>query len=149
MGSYLFSSMLNHSCDPNVKRLFVSNKNVLYVCKPIKKGSEIFKSYSEFSTSTKAERKPILEWKLERSCTCTACKKDWPTIDRLPAVDSSFKCDSQKSFASHKQSKKTIARNNAYVDKNYKENNPTREVYITIHNNLLELYRVARPSFAM
>jgi hypothetical protein len=39
------------------------------------------------------------------------------------------------------------ARNNAFIDRNFKEHDPTQEVYAAIHNNFFELYGIARASF--
>lgn len=40
-----FGSLLNHSCSPNVDRVFVDNKFVFYVRRPILKGCQLFTCY--------------------------------------------------------------------------------------------------------
>ena len=146
--SYLLPGMLNHNCDPNVKIVIISNKTVTYACKPIKKGSEILSAIYSFShTGPKAERQRFLTMRFGSACKCTACQKDWPTFQELRSIDPLFQYKAFKSFSSKDIAKKTIARNNAYVDKNYKENDPSQEVYITIDNNFFELIGLARPSF--
>lgn len=40
-----FGSLLNHSCTPNVDRIFVDNKFVFFVRRPIYKGQQLFISY--------------------------------------------------------------------------------------------------------
>lgn len=40
-----FGSLLNHSCSPNVDRIFVDNKFVFFVRRPILKGQQLFISY--------------------------------------------------------------------------------------------------------
>lgn len=40
-----FGSLLNHSCSPNVDRVFVDNKFVFFVRRPIQKGQQLFTCY--------------------------------------------------------------------------------------------------------
>lgn len=40
-----FGSLLNHSCSPNIDRVFVDNKFVFYVRRPILKGQQLFTCY--------------------------------------------------------------------------------------------------------
>lgn len=40
-----FGSLMNHSCFPNIDRVFVDNKFVFYVRRPIKKGQQLFTCY--------------------------------------------------------------------------------------------------------
>lgn len=44
-GSFLFCSLINHSCSSNVLRICVEGKVVLVVSRPIAKGSQIFDCY--------------------------------------------------------------------------------------------------------
>lgn len=44
-GSFLFSSLINHSCSSNLSRLCVDGKIVLVVCHPIPKGGQLFDCY--------------------------------------------------------------------------------------------------------
>ena len=110
-----------------------------YVCKPIKKGSEIFSSITFFSHIRKAERQEELKLFLGGVCDCIACENDWPTFDKLRAIDPFLMYRYFNTFSPPKEAKKIVAQNNAYVDKNYKEDDAIKEVYITIHLNLLEL----------
>lgn len=41
----LFGSLINHSCSPNVDRIFFDNKFVFFVRRPIYKGQQLFISY--------------------------------------------------------------------------------------------------------
>lgn len=41
----LFGSLMNHSCTPNVDRVFVDNKFVFFVRRPIEKRQQLFISY--------------------------------------------------------------------------------------------------------
>jgi hypothetical protein len=44
-GLTVFGSLMNHSCIPNIDRVFVENKFVFYVRRPIKKGEQLFTCY--------------------------------------------------------------------------------------------------------
>lgn len=44
-GSFLFSARVNHSCASNISRIFFGGKVVLFVCRPIAKGSQLFDCY--------------------------------------------------------------------------------------------------------
>jgi hypothetical protein len=81
------------------------------------------------------------------NCDCEACVNDWPTIPGMRSVDPFFRYPNIRVFASHDQAKKNVARNNAYIDRNFKEHEPTQEVCVTIENNFLELNGLARASF--
>jgi hypothetical protein len=41
----IFGSLFNHSCAPNIDRMFVDNKFVFFVRRPIKEGDQLFISY--------------------------------------------------------------------------------------------------------
>jgi hypothetical protein len=148
--AYPFINILQHSCDENVKRMFVGNKSVLVVCKPIKKGREIVRSIIGESFShggDREERRELIQSAGGFVCKCLACLKNWPEVDKLPQEDQFFKYPSVKSLAPHDHAMKIVASNNAYVDRNFKEHKPTKEVYVTIENNWMELQALARPSF--
>lgn len=44
-GWFPFCSLINHSCAPNVMRIYVEGKVVLIACRPIGKGSQLFDCY--------------------------------------------------------------------------------------------------------
>lgn len=44
-GWFPFCSLINHSCSPNVMRIYVEGKVVLVACQPIQKGSQLFDCY--------------------------------------------------------------------------------------------------------
>lgn len=44
-GIYVNSSQLNHSCQPNIARIFIGNKLIGKVIRPIKRGEQLFVSY--------------------------------------------------------------------------------------------------------
>ena len=45
IGCYPFISLLNHSCAPNVNRIYIEDKMLLMVERPIKKDEQLFDSY--------------------------------------------------------------------------------------------------------
>lgn len=44
-GWFPFCSLINHSCAPNVERIYVEGKVVLVACRPITAGSQLFDCY--------------------------------------------------------------------------------------------------------
>lgn len=44
-GLFIFGSLFNHSCAPNIERILVDNKFVFYVRRPIHEGEQLFISY--------------------------------------------------------------------------------------------------------
>jgi SET and MYND domain-containing protein 4 len=44
-GWFPFCSLINHSCSPNVIRIYVEGRVALVVCRPIAKGSQLFDCY--------------------------------------------------------------------------------------------------------
>lgn len=78
-GCYLFCSLINHSCSPNVKRLNVDDKVVLIVSRNIKKGEQLFDSYrATFNNQPKSQRQEGLFNDYGFVCDCDACANDWP-----------------------------------------------------------------------
>lgn len=78
-GCYLFCSLLNHSCAPNIKRLNVDEKVVLIVSRPIAQGGQLFDSYrANFNNQPKAQRQTALLKDYGFSCDCEACAANWP-----------------------------------------------------------------------
>lgn len=45
IGCYPFISLVNHGCAPNVNRIYIENKMLLLVERPIKKGEQLFDCY--------------------------------------------------------------------------------------------------------
>lgn len=84
----LFSSLFNHSCAPNVRRLNVDDKAVIIVTRPIPKGSQLFDSYrANFNNQAKAERQEALMKDYGFKCDCEACTDDWPLNQGLEVVN--------------------------------------------------------------
>lgn len=87
-GSYPFISLINHHCAPNVNRIFVQDKNVLIVQRPIKKGEQLFDNYGcNFVNMPKKYRISELQQRYRFKCSCEACENDWPLLPRLKIID--------------------------------------------------------------
>ncbi|XP_023317058.1 histone-lysine N-methyltransferase ASHR1-like [Trichogramma pretiosum] len=84
----LISSVINHSCAPNIKLCFSDNmKYVYYALEPIARGTQLLDSYfNPFYESASMERKEKIE---NFVCQCIACKEDWPAV-LLPHVQKEF-----------------------------------------------------------
>lgn len=83
-GCYLFCSLLNHSCAPNIKRLNVDDKVVVIVSRPIAQGGQLFDSYRpNFNNQPKAQRREALLKDYGFVCDCEACTGDWPVNQDL------------------------------------------------------------------
>jgi hypothetical protein len=122
---------------------------VTYACRPIKKGSQLFRMYCEpfYNFGPAAVRREQVKQQAGIWCDCEACKNDWPTYEGLRAIDPFFQYDIAREFSPRDVAKKTVERNNAYVDEHFVENQPTQEVYVTIDNHVFELNGLTRPAF--
>ncbi|XP_014238046.1 SET and MYND domain-containing protein 4-like [Trichogramma pretiosum] len=79
------NSLINHSCDPNVKNVVTSSQNfILYTLMPIKKNSQLFITYQQnFYDMIRYDRLTILQNGYNFLCDCPACLENWPTIKEL------------------------------------------------------------------
>jgi sialic acid synthase SpsE len=145
---YPFKHTLVHSCVPNTLMQSVFDKNVVIVCKPIKKGEKISRGdFRSYESNPLWFQKNFIESMFGTSCKCDACTEKWSLRDQLPAVDPKFNYPEFKTFPSHEQAKANIARNNIYVNRYTKKGKPTKEACITIYNNQFELETLSRPPF--
>ncbi|XP_017768634.1 PREDICTED: protein msta-like [Nicrophorus vespilloides] len=72
-GLFPLSSLLNHSCVPNVMHVFDEDHHmILKAAKPIKKGEEIFLTYSRILWCTLSRRTHLLRTK-HFACECPRC----------------------------------------------------------------------------
>lgn len=93
-------ALLNHSCDPNYRRISVGRQvqsikignwskqfflqTLGFATKHIKAGEEITDTYCPtFAAIPKSERGVSLS-KYNFECNCVPCQEDWPTLDQLP-----------------------------------------------------------------
>jgi len=78
------SSLLNHSCDPNVTRVNdVSHGTMAIITtRAVKKGESLTASCGVvFEHNPLSERKTFMKTAFQTECQCTACKENWPTED--------------------------------------------------------------------
>merc|ERR1719322_1527420 len=76
-------ALLNHSCDPNYRRVSVGRFTLGFATKKILKGEEITDTYCPtFAAATKEQRHNGLA-KYNFVCNCTPCRQGWPTLDKL------------------------------------------------------------------
>lgn len=70
----------HHSCNPNLRKMYMDGYQVAFVFKPIKEGEELFVTYSSnFAFTPKIERNLELIKEYDYKCKCIACKKNFPT----------------------------------------------------------------------
>lgn len=87
-GSFPFSSLLNHSCCPNVSRVFIDATTILVVTKPVDKGEQLFDNYGySYTNVPKDYRQMELQKQYKFKCKCHACEKDWPLMPLLKILD--------------------------------------------------------------
>ena len=72
-------SMMNHSCDPNVKSFSYLNIKAVKVIRPIKRGEEILTSYGYlYVDHLKDTRQTNLNRLYSFDCCCPPCSENWP-----------------------------------------------------------------------
>ncbi|KAL7305328.1 hypothetical protein TKK_0002458 [Trichogramma kaykai] len=86
----LVSSMINHSCAPNIKRCISDGiKYVFYALEPISSGTQLLESYNTcFYESPRMNRRQLLTTFV---CQCIACKEDWfPFMYPIEGIEEAF-----------------------------------------------------------
>ncbi|KAJ8679702.1 hypothetical protein QAD02_015489 [Eretmocerus hayati] len=91
------SSLINHSCNPNVTLMYTPESGLsTFSLQPIKKGEQIFMSYGpQVSMMTKNERREHLLMSHRFICECEACDGNWskcfePTTSKLQKLRAHF-----------------------------------------------------------
>lgn len=78
-------ALINHSCDPNYRRVSDGITTYGFACKPIGKGKEINDLYCKpFASAPLPDRQRYLQ-KYNFQCACTACTNNWPDMAGLPS----------------------------------------------------------------
>lgn len=129
-GLFPFASLLNHSCDGNIKRVGMDNKMALYATKPIAAGNQLFISYGCSSYRLpRAERRSFLQ-SFGFICSCEACVHDYPQMMKLPRKDPTFiepiPCPAKLPIAI-----KIFKKNCKYIEKNFKRH-PSYETMVVM-----------------
>ncbi|OXU28653.1 hypothetical protein TSAR_004822 [Trichomalopsis sarcophagae] len=74
-------SMLNHSCDPNIRKCFTEDMHlIIYALQPIKKNTQLFDSYLGCYFQTPMSQRQLAMKEFNFTCNCTPCRKKWPAI---------------------------------------------------------------------
>ncbi len=77
-------ALINHSCDPNYRRVNVGRHTLAFAIRPIKGGEEITDAYcTTFAALSREGRMRALE-KYNFVCCCPCCTNDWPKMAGLP-----------------------------------------------------------------
>ena len=93
LGLYATTSLINHSCNPNMELVFYGNKCAVRAIRSVWQGSELTIDYGYiYYLTAKAQRKLSLQAQYFFSCTCEACEHDWPIKMHLPTGIPTFKC---------------------------------------------------------
>jgi SET domain len=144
-GIFLFASLFNHSCMPNIERVSFDNKLVFIANQPIKAGEQIFITYGPlFTSNTRAKRQKTLA-KYDFKCDCKACMVDYPTFNHLrikkipfyapPLISSDFAIE-------------LLKQDFLVIDINWKDH-PCREISSTQLNNRYLLNEIAKVDLEM
>lgn len=89
IGLYPFTTLINHSCAPNVKSLFVGENSttyMVYASRPIRAGEQIFICYKRemnFLDTPIGKRKDNIHREYCFHCSCDACIHNYPTLNHL------------------------------------------------------------------
>jgi len=134
---YPYISLVNHSCAPNVNRIYVEGKMFLLCERPIKKGEQLFDCYkATFFTQLKAARQQILLNDYCFNCDCEACRHSYPLYHGLKSFDKKLhkyarKCKDELSrIVDKNQAKKKFAQYCDLVQAAAFENYPSSEVIL-------------------
>lgn len=92
LASFPFSSLINHSCAPNVFRLSLNSKNIIVVWRKIAVGGQLFEFYSAFHHFRHGfvQRQMLLQAIHAFKCVCEACTNKYPLLHDLPKTDPNF-----------------------------------------------------------
>ncbi|CRK88878.1 CLUMA_CG002591, isoform A [Clunio marinus] len=109
-----FGSLMNHSCIPNIDRVFVDNKFVFYVRQHIEKGKQLFVCYGTlFIDAPQEDRQELLLSEYGFLCSCDACTFDYPASYHYPWAEVAITINSTNSIDSPNEDewKKKFAKN--------------------------------------
>lgn len=82
--SFPFSSLINHSCAPNLVRVSYNCKNYIMVNRPIKAGQQLFDNYGfHHCLESLKDRQKSLKSQYMFECACEACRNEYPLYTEL------------------------------------------------------------------
>lgn len=145
-GLFPFSSLFNHSCEANVKRITVDNKFAIVVVRPVKAGEQLFISYGfgHYNYIKEERQLQLAGWGFE--CTCMACIDDYPMIDQLPRKDPLFAEPNFPKFVSTTDAISQFKKNCDYINENITKY-PSFETVIMCEYNDHLLHQLAMDRF--
>ena len=85
------AALLNHSCWPNTVRCSTGNNVVIMASFTIQPGDEVTDIYTETFHEMSTEYRQAKCRSYKFTCTCQACKEDWPLLQDLPSALSKTK----------------------------------------------------------
>lgn len=151
-GCYLFCSLLNHSCAPNIKRLNVDEKVVIVVSRPIEKGGQLFDSYRpNFNNQPRAQRQEALLADYGFHCDCEACTNDWPMNHDLRVcseelLDLAWTAHEDLPFLTPEEAKKKLREYNKIIAQHHQQF-PSAELIVLQECVSNCLMAITKPSF--
>lgn len=97
-------ALINHSCDPNYRRISRGKITLGVASKAIKKGQEITDTYcATFASANKESRHSSLA-KYNFICQCRPCQENWPTLSKMSqSLSKSKGSDEAKKTLMHKE----------------------------------------------
>jgi hypothetical protein len=93
-GAFSLLSMINHSCDPNVTRITLSNGvNAVVTIRKLRTGEEVLDNYgAHYALEELQTRRKHLKNNYNFICDCIACTKAWPVLSVLQDQCNQFIC---------------------------------------------------------
>lgn len=140
-----FTSLFNHSCDPNVTAVTVDNKFVIVVNRPVKAGEQLFMSYGYNFWSNAKDHRDELFVHYKFICDCAACVNDYPELKSLPKKDPNFE-EPGLYMSTHKALIAQFKKNCVYIEANI-DKQPCYEVTTLIDQNNALLHGIAATSY--
>ncbi|KAG5671092.1 hypothetical protein PVAND_001306 [Polypedilum vanderplanki] len=132
-GSFPFCALLNHSCAPNVCKIFIDNKIVMIVQRKIEAGMQLFDNYGYGFTNIPREYRQAELFKQYRfKCNCIACINDFGLLPSLKICDKKTfmvakKTCSELSSLNQKKAKQKIKELSEIIQ-NQSKNFPSLEI---------------------
>ncbi|XP_016837931.2 SET and MYND domain-containing protein DDB_G0273589-like [Nasonia vitripennis] len=93
----LFSAFFNHSCYPNISRIFMPKRKMATITiLPVKKGEQLSIDYGVSIVTEKQGRQAYLKHNYHFTCECEGCKNDLTARNLLKLVpDHNLNCSSK------------------------------------------------------
>ncbi|XP_031475102.1 methyltransferase FGSG_00040 [Nymphaea colorata] len=92
VGLWILASFINHSCNPNARRLHVGDRILVHSSKDLRKGEEI--TFSYFDTFLPLKKRQELGKNWGFLCKCERCKVEEIHRQDLEAIEKEMECAS-------------------------------------------------------